>query len=505
MKSNKPKTLSKYEVYKKADLRIFKYENVGDSPVKNDQQENEKAIESDDQKKDEEGVEKKDSKNQLIEEANKILKERTKNRGLSLTTRPKGKHAFITDTKEVSLKNYLIDQLKHERTKLNDKEITIGQDLKSSDLKLIQDEAQFNYFVENEKEQMKRNEGSLLHETHNKKLLIDQKNELIKDRKQILDEIERNIKNINNLKTISLFVHKLMGIKTSRENLNSSSNEDSKRNAEESMKLLSSSADKRSSKYVETKESIIEKFTEDIINEFKIIGNKSKQTKEILSDYKRLVSKFNETEEKILKLMEKKEETEKEITKIRERHEIELEQLKEQEKAVLLEKKKLEEEYRKDERALVMLKNQINDGGEDTKNQLLLRELYKDTFRENPKQKKLIEELIRQLMEHLKQKENQIRDYIYQLELYPKAHVENQVEKRKEKNKETTRKEIQEKNKVESEIKNQRARERMNRIVIKGRNVMNHFKPKEGIKKISQSEQKNYNENNILYYDSGLD
>ncbi len=42
----------------------------------------------------------------------------------------------ITDTKEVSLKNYLIKELKDERTKLNDKELIIQQDLKQSEFKL---------------------------------------------------------------------------------------------------------------------------------------------------------------------------------------------------------------------------------------------------------------------------------------------------------------------------------------------------------------------------------
>ena len=205
------------------------------------------------------------SKNQIIEEANKILNERSKNRGLSLTTRPKGKHAFITDTKEVSLKNYLIKELKDERTKLNDKELIIQQDLKQSEFKLQNDRSQFNNYVEKEKDSIKQSESDLLQETHKKKNLTDQRNDLIKERKQLLDDMERNIKNINNLKTISQFVHKLMGIKQFQHNPNA---ESITSNKSQQIKLLSSIPQSTSSlnmtvnsKLYEPKEQKIEKHT----------------------------------------------------------------------------------------------------------------------------------------------------------------------------------------------------------------------------------------------------
>ncbi len=85
----------------------------------------------------------KKDKNEIIEEANKILKERSKNRGLSLTNRPKGKFSFITDTRDVCLKNYLIGLLKEERTVLSDKELSIQEALLSSEKRLIEDTKYF--------------------------------------------------------------------------------------------------------------------------------------------------------------------------------------------------------------------------------------------------------------------------------------------------------------------------------------------------------------------------
>lgn len=487
-----PKNLkSKYEIYTSSNVKLF---DDRDDDINKD--ESMTLIES----KSKTNINRRmkyenstitDIKNEIIEEANKILNERLKNRGLSLTSRPKGKCAFITDTKEVSLKNYLIDKLKEERTILNEKELTIQDDLKQSEFKLQNDMSQFNYYVEREKDTIKQGESDLLQETQKRKHLSDQRNELIKERKQLLDDIERNIKNINNLKNISDFVNKLMGINLKSINkINPLSfNENISSN---SFGLINSE-----SKLLEAKERKLEEQTMEILNEFKLNGSNIQNTKDILSDPNRLLVKFSEMEEKILKMIEKKEEQEKEINRIKELHKQELNHLIEHEKSIRNERKKIEEEFKKDEKNLEQLRKRLNDGGDNKLYNDKLKEIYKET---HPKEKKEISdnECIKLIMDYLKVKENSIKEKIYTLGTYPKQQLLEQAERRKDKNKEISRKENQEKKKVENERKNQKARERMNRIVIKGRNKMTHFKPKDEARNLSIDDKKNSNDNNML-------
>lgn len=541
-------------------------------------------------------------KNEIIEEANKIIKERSKNRGLSLTNRPKGKHAFITDTRDVCLKNYLIGLLKEERTVLSDKELKIQEALLSSEKRLTEDTKYFLDYVEREKESIKTKEEKIIKQTAENKNLTDKLNELKKERKTLIDDSERCIKNITNLKAISVFVHKLLGIRninssnlnlfagnnsksTSKKNVNinidnyannkdfyNNSNKKNNNNDNDndiindydydnnpldgnmsfnSMKnenlmnnnnINSNNSNNNNninkqvsnfhhhnnnnnnnnnsnnnnyssvtnvnsnlSKNFESKEKIIERSSNQIIDEFKRMNINSTKNKEILSDYKRLITKFTETEEKILKLMEKKEEYEKDYSRITERHQQEIRILEEHEKSVTIEKKKLQTELMKDEKSLNQLKGQSSDGGDKKKHTRLLMELYKESVMiEQPKKRVLDNNYSKPLMDYLREKENKIREYIYLLESYNPELVIVHAEKRKMDNKEKTRNFIKQKKERENEERNHKARERMNRIFIKGRNVMTHFKPKEDKVVTKETTQKQINQNNILFYDSDL-
>jgi len=91
----------------------------------------------------------------IITEANRIMKERTKNLGSTLLSKPKSKQGYLQDCKEISLKNYLVDLLKDERTYMNDKELMITQAIKASENKLNLDYKNFLIFMDKEKQQLK--------------------------------------------------------------------------------------------------------------------------------------------------------------------------------------------------------------------------------------------------------------------------------------------------------------------------------------------------------------
>lgn len=457
---------------------------------------------------------------QIIEEANKIIKERSKNQGLSLTSRPKGKSAFITDIKDVCLKNYLIGLLKVERTVLSDKESNIQDALINSEKRLLEDSKYFIDYVEREKESLKEKENFIINLTTHNKQLNDRLNELKKERKGLIDDSERTIKNINNLKEISKFVHRLIG-KPLEESMNfnsmNSNAEDKKKKAKfgKNKDLLGTdrsignntgsinSKNSMPDKNFESKDMVIEEMANNIILEYGSFTKNNGKSNEILSDYRKLINKFLETEEKIIKIMDKNEDIVKEHTKQKEKYNIELKNLQEQEHIVLREKNKIQNELEKDERSLASLKIQLNESGYNKKENKLLMELYNDVvnFEVQKKRNQTSEtSYIKLLMEYLGSKEDKIRELIYSIENYDPKLVEHFCFKRKEINLESYRKILREENEIKNEKRNELARERMNRLVIKGRNIMTHFKPREDKEIKNKTVQKETNKNNMLYF-----
>ncbi len=93
----------------------------------------------------------------IINEANKIMRERSKHVGGANNKHSKA--SYMRDTKEICLKNYLIDLLKEKRTEINDKEISITKALRESEKKLDKDYKEFATFMEDMKNLHKENEN----------------------------------------------------------------------------------------------------------------------------------------------------------------------------------------------------------------------------------------------------------------------------------------------------------------------------------------------------------
>ncbi len=157
----------------------------------------------------------------------------------------------------------------------------------------------------------------------------------------------------------------------------------------------------------------------------------------------------------------------------------------------------------KDERSLASLKIQLNDSGFNKKENKLLMELYSEVINyEVQKKRNQTSETsyIKLLFEYLGAKEDKIRDLIYSIENYDPKLVEHFCFKRKEINLESYRKILREENEIKNEKRNELARERMNRLVIKGRNIMTHFKPREDKQINRKTVEKETNKNNMLYF-----
>lgn len=387
----------------------------------------------------------------------------------------------------------------------------------NSEKRLLEDSKYFIDYVEREKESLKEKENFIINLTTHNKQLNDRLNELKKERKGLIDDSERTIKNINNLKEISKFVHRLLG-KPLDESVNFNSNSvEKKKNAKfaKGKDLLGTdrsfgnntgslnSKNSGQDKKLESKDMVIEEMANNIILEFGSFSKNNGKSNEILSDYRKLINKFLETEEKIIKIMDKNEDIVKEHTKQKEKYNIELKNLQEQEHIVLREKNKIQNELEKDERSLASLKIQLNESGFNKKENKLLIELYTEVINyEVQKKRNQTSETsyIKLLFEYLGAKEDKIRELIYSIENYDPKLVEHFCFKRKEINLESYRKILREENEIKNEKRNELARERMNRLVIKGRNIMTHFKPREDKQINRKTVEKETNKNNMLYF-----
>ena len=96
------------------------------------------------------------SQKSYLTEANKIMKERMKNKGNTLNAKHRMRGLVMNDTRDICLKNYLIGLLKESRTDLNEKEKDITKALRDGETRLETDYRNFIEFVENTKKKTKK-------------------------------------------------------------------------------------------------------------------------------------------------------------------------------------------------------------------------------------------------------------------------------------------------------------------------------------------------------------
>lgn len=152
---------------------------------------------------------------QVIHDTVKIMKNKTM-QNVSKMEKTNSINNFINDNREICLRNYLIDLLKGERTSISDKEHTVTRALKESENKLENDFTEFMKFTEREKRKQKVNEQRLIDYISKNKQLQEKKKKLVQENKQIMDDLDRTVKIILNLKGNASFVHTVLGDEKSR-------------------------------------------------------------------------------------------------------------------------------------------------------------------------------------------------------------------------------------------------------------------------------------------------
>ena len=415
----------------------------------------------------------------FINEANKIMRERMKNKGSTINSKSKFKSVVLMDSKEISLKNYLIGLLKDKRTDINEKERNIEKALKESENQLDRDCKEFIDFVEDTKRRLKLEDDEFIkyRNLHEKTENLYRKE--CSEYKKLSEDLERTVKLICLLRSYGIFVYKVLGQKFWFENIKE--------------------VDPRLRNYEEVANNILEKY--DSIDE-----NVKQQ---IINDETLLIVKFKEFEDKVIKILESKEIVDKEITGIKKSYDDEIEELQRRARDFREEVKRVNKEKKEllfnNEKATPQVDSEL-----DTylKYLLELGQALGVVDKKFNKNKKNINDFILLTQDTLRvlgEKEKEINGYINEIERIEEygdkklIHI-IEMERKKDNKREKQlmlklNQEQIEKNKILKAI------ERAQKLTIKGRKVPKEFPIiKEKKKKNDNDKKNNYNDYEMLYY-----
>jgi len=152
-------------------------------------------------------------KNDYIKEANKILLQRFDNKNYDLLgLKYKSKSSIFSDEKEISLNNYLINEIKKGINSMITKQDAYKKALINRENEFEMDYRIFLNYLENRKNRLKKENDNIL---KLKEIHEESKERFYKElmlNKKLNEELEKRIKIICNLKNYGSFVYRLFGM-----------------------------------------------------------------------------------------------------------------------------------------------------------------------------------------------------------------------------------------------------------------------------------------------------
>jgi hypothetical protein len=419
----------------------------------------------------------------FINEANKIMRERMKNKGSTINSKSRKKNVVMNDTREICLKNYLIGLLKEKRTDINEKERNITKALRDSENKLDLDYKNFLNFVEGTKRKQKKEEEELqrLKSLHEQKEIIYKRE--ITDYKKLIEDLERTVKLICLLKSYGSFVHKVLKIKFDFDNVPD----------------------------IDARERNFEEVSNKILNHYDNLKNS--ETINLLDDENFMFIKFNELEEKVVKVLQKKEIIDKEKNYETNSYKEEILELKRRVKDCEIEAKQNQNEKDQIINSINKLKPQKDNEVNQYLDYILEMGNMTGDLNNKTKGKKNIIDLLnftKDTLSVLQQKETLINDYIIEIENIEengdKKLINDIITDRKKFNKREKQMQLKIKQEQNENNKRLKAIERAQRVIIKGRKVPQEYPIIKGKKKQKDDNQGNEDDYYaMLYYSSDDD
>ncbi len=416
-----------------------------------------------------------------ITEANKIMKERMKNKGNAITSKHRMRNIVMNDTRDICLKNYLIGLLKESRTDLNEKEKNITKALRDSENRLDTDYRNFIDFVEGTKKKQKKEEEELgrLKSLHEEKENLYKKECL--DNKKLYEELEKTVKMICLLKSYGSFVHRVLNINFELDNIPD----------------------------IDPRERNFESVANTLLTKFNIMNN-NKEIDELLEDDNFMMMKFNDYEVKVVKELEKKEVLNKNQVNLTDNYNEEIEELKRRYEDCLQESKSYENEKKEIELQINKLKPHKNSDLNQYLDYIVELGLATGDLNNRLKGKKNFLDLLsftKETLLAIERKELAVNEYIAEIEDIEengdKQLIHDVELDRKRTNKREKQLQIKQKQDEIENMKRQRAVDRAQRVVIIGRKVPKEYPIIKGKKK-KNSDKKNQEDDDygMLYYSS---
>lgn len=161
----------------------------------------------------------------IIQDSSNLIKE--KKYLLSNNQRKKySLNRFINESKEITIKNFLLELLNNERNNLVHTEDKISKALIESDLKLCEDNNNFETFTEDLKNRHKEMDKNYYDLSKDGREYYKKKKKLMQENKLLMDDVDRTLKMIFNLKEYGVFINRVFEDENSKfkKNSNSSKN-----------------------------------------------------------------------------------------------------------------------------------------------------------------------------------------------------------------------------------------------------------------------------------------
>lgn len=364
----------------------------------------------------------------IIKEATKIMAERHKKTGENIG-KVKAKTQQILENREICMKNYLIRLLKERRMEINDKELAITKALKESELRLEKDYKNFLRLMEDQKNEIKKNDSEYLALKNNNDLKKKKEKELETENNQTKGELERTVKSIMNYKDIAVFVHNVVDVP---------------------FPIM-----KESDKF--EKEKDYEVLASKIIKDFSKIDI-DYYDPGFFDDINLFTGKFQELEDKVLKLMQKQDNDNKEYQISQKTQVKEIEDLEKKIKIFNEEKTKLSKENEKETRALKSLEHlNLDDNCKEYYDYIIeLFDIIDPSFKKARKKEEAFNPIwANKLLDKLREKEADVMKKIAKLEDLDKednSRLKKEIIERKEANKKESQAQKQLENKKRNNL-----------------------------------------------------
>ena len=397
---------------------------------------------------------------------------------------------FISDNKEIYIKNNIIRLMNNEIQALTDKKNKVETVLRDAENKLDFHYQDFNKFIEQEKENSKENEKKLNDLILKNKKQNEKKRALVQNNRQIIDDIDRHIKLLINVMGYCAFVCYAL-------------------NLAYPCLYIQNNFSKTTFEFIVNDDIELELFADIIIKNFTDI------TYIIPNDPKEMIFSINDLETKILKTLQYNRDLQKQILVTQSTSQVELEKQENILNELEKERKRLKDDYQKEER-LNSMALQLTNTDSNKKNNLNLT-YFKDLLNNMPvlenfednKKKKVVkknDDMLKRIVESLKGIESKIDSSINNINNFKKnkkkEDFDDIIYNRQEHNKKENVISSQQKTLKDNLIKQEKAKERSKKIVIKTRKInmpINMYKD-ENSKIIVEEDNKENDETSLIYY-----